>query len=184
MNHKNIDDIDIDEVDLNKHKIKLPSGTVLYRIVLKGADPLKPTGKASRFAKEPPGYNFEEYQAALENGTAIHVGTGSTCFCESIPTAISEVNHKLDDKDIWKITLKSSIELIDMDSICKELGVSKPYTAERTEIWHKFYGKEVNGLRYESSKNPTDYNIVIFPDWFRGFRDIVVSEKLEGKTIL
>lgn len=177
MNKKMIDDIGINKINLDKHKIKIPSGIELYRIVPKGADPLKPTGKASRFAKEPPGYTFKKYQAALENGTAIHVGTGATCYCEAIPTAILEVNNKLEDKDIWKITLKSDIELIDMDSICKAEGVSKPYAAERTEIWHNFYGKKVNGLRYESSKNPTDYNIVIFPDWFKKIKEVVDVEK-------
>ena len=148
---KKIDDIDIDRVDLDKHKINISSGTELYRIVPKGVDPLKPTGEASRFAKEPSGYTFEKYQEALENGTAVLVGTGATYYCESMPIAILEVNNKLEDKDIWRVTLKSNIEVIDMDFICKAEGVPKPYTAERTEIWHKFYGKKINGLRYESS---------------------------------
>ncbi len=175
--NKKIDDINIDNIELDKHKIVIPSGTALYRAVPIGTDPLRPTGKASRFAKEPPSYTFEKYQAALENGTAILVGTGANYYCETISTAVMEVGGVLKDKEIYKITLKSNIEVVDMDSICKSEGVSKPHTGDRTEIWHKFYGKKVNGLRYESSKNLDDYNLVIFPDWCKNFRDIVEVEK-------
>lgn len=178
MNSKEVDEINLDAIDLNKHKIIVPAGTMLYRIIPTGADPLKPTGKTSRFAKQPPGYIFERYQAALENGRAILVGTGANYFCESLPTAIQEVGGDVEGKDVYMITLKSSIEIIDMDSICKAEGISKPYISEeRSEIWNKFYGKKVNGLRYESSKNPADYNIVIFPDWFKEFKNIVVVDK-------
>lgn len=178
MSNKKVADIYLDAIDLDKHKITIPAGTKLYRIVSKGADPLKPTGKAARFAKEPAGYIFEKYQAALENGKAISIGTGASYFCESLPTAILEVGGNIENEDVYIVTLKSDIEIIDMDSICKSEGVTKPYiTEERSEIWHKFYGKKVNGLRYESSKSPSDYNIVIFPDWFKEFKNIVVVEK-------
>lgn len=162
---------------MNKHKIIIPAGTKLYRIVLKGTDPLKPTGKASRFAKEPPGYTIEKYQEAFEKGMSIPVGTGANCYCESLPTAILEVGGKVKNQDIYMITLKSDIEVVDMDSICRAEGISKPITKERNEIWHRFYGKKVRGLRFKSSKNPNDYNIIIFPDWFREFKDIVEVEK-------
>lgn len=183
MNNKKVDEINLDAIDLNKHKTTIPTGTMLYRIVAAGADPLKPTGKTSRFAKQPPGYTFERYQAALENGKAILVGTGANYFCESLPTAIQEVGGDVEGKDVYTIILKSDIEIIDMDSVCKAEGVSKPYISEeRSAIWDKFYGKKVNGLRYESSKNYADYNIVIFPDWFKEFKNIVVVKKCERNT--
>ena len=119
MNSKKVDEINLDTIDLNKHKTIISTGTILYRIVPTGADPLKPTSKTSRFAKQPPGYTFERYQAALENGKAILVGTGANYFCESLPTAIQEVGGNAEDKDVYTITLKSDIEIIDMDSICK-----------------------------------------------------------------
>ncbi len=178
MNNKRVDEINLGAIDLDKHKITISAGTKLYRIVRKGADPLKPTGKASRFAKEPPGYSLEKYQEALEIGRAISVGTGASYFCEFLPTAISEVGGNIEGKDVYIMTLKSDIEIIDVDSICKAEGVNKPYISEeRSEIWHKFYGKRVNGLRYESSKSPTDYNIVIFPDWFKEFKNVVIVKK-------
>lgn len=183
MSSKKVDEINLDTIDLDKHKITIPAGTKLYRICRKGANPLKPTGKASRFAKEPPSYTFEKYQAALENGKAISIGTGANYFCVSLPTAIQEVGGDTKDKEVYMITLKLDIEIIDMNSICKAEGISKPYiTEERAGIWHKFYGKKVNGLRYESSKNPADYNVVIFPDWFKEFKNIVVVEKCERNS--
>ncbi len=178
MKDKKIDDIDLDSIGLNKHKAVVLSGTKLYRIVLKGTNPLKPTGKANRFASEPPGYTFEKYQAALQNGTAIITGTGSTSLCTTVRTARLEIGSDWINRETYMITLKSNIEIVDMDSICKAEGISKPYISDRTKIWHKFYGKKIKGLRYRSSKNPNDCNIVIFPDWFKEFNNIVKVENI------
>ena len=178
MGNKKIDDINLDNIDLNKHKVVIFSGTKLYRITLKGLDPLRPTGKANRFASEPPGYTFEKYQTALQNGTAIIAGTGSNCLCTTVHTARLEIGPDQTNRETYMITLESDIEIVDMDSICEAEGISEPHTGERTEIWHKFYGKKIKGLRYRSSKNPNDYNIVIFPDWFEEFNSIVKIENI------
>jgi len=179
MKKKTIDDINIDTIDLSKHLVTVHCGTKLYRIVHKGTDPLIPTGRESRFASQPPQYSPEVYKKALGMGTAISVGTGTSCFCESLATAKLEVGGHLQDKQAYEIILKSDITIVDMDSICRAEGINKPYiTEERTEICHKFYGKKVKGLRYESSKNTKEYNIVIFPDWFPEFKSIVEVKKI------
>ena len=178
MRKKKIDDIDLDSVDLSKHTKVIPSGTKLYRIVLKGIDPLKPTGKENRFASEPPGYTFEKYQAALQDDIAIITGTGSTSLCTTVRTARLEIGSDWVNRETYKITLISDIEIVDMDSICEAERIYERHTGERTGIWHEFYGKKIKGLRYRSSKNPDDYNIVIFPDWFKEFHNIVKVEKI------
>lgn len=180
MCQKTINDINLDNINLNEHITTIPAGSEWYRIVGTGQDPLKPTGRASRFATEPPQYTPEKYRTTLDMGlSAIAIGTGANCFCETLPTAFLEAGGNVGNRDVYKITLKSKIKVVDMDSICKTEGISKPYiTNERTEIWHKFYGKEVKGLRFESSKNPKDYNIVIFSDWFPEFKDIIKVEKI------
>jgi hypothetical protein len=180
-NSKFFDDFNFDGINFNKHKITILKGAVMYRFCHKGSDPLKPTGKASRFASEPGGYTFEGYSQAFDKGVtnAILVGTGSTYFCETIPTACLEVGST-QKKDLYKITLKKDIELINIDSICESIGVDKPYiTEERHPFFHKFYGiKKVNGVYLESAKNPIHHNYVIFLDKFPEFRNIVEKEKM------
>lgn len=175
---KSVDDINVDELDLSLHRTAIPKGTVLYRITPRGKDPLKPTGKECRFAKEPPQYAPQKYEAAIDQGTAVLCGTGNVCFSLSLATVRKEVGKDLEGEETYKITLKSDIEVVDIDSICRAEGVGKPYiTEERTEFWHRFYGRGVNGLRYPSAKNTEDYNIVIFPDNFPRYRDVFLAEK-------
>ncbi len=177
---KTIDDINLDQVDLSKHLKIIKAGSVWYRIVDKGRDPLIPTGIKSRFSKEPPGFSPEKYKIAWDAGCSIHIGTGSTCFCQSINTAKKETGENLGGKEIYRITLTYDIEVVDIDSICKAEEISKPYiTEERKEFWHNFYGKKVKGLIHESSKNPRDYNLVIFQDLFQTFKELVAVEKVE-----
>lgn len=178
MDKKKTDDINVDELKLDLHRAIMPKGTVLYRIVPRGQDPLKPTGRACRFAKEPPHYTHEEYAAAVDLGTAALCGTGNLCFSPSIVTAQKETGSDMDGRETYKITLQADISVVDIESICKAAKVEKPYiTEEQTEFWHKFYGRGVNGLRYPSAKNYEDYNIVIFPDNFSDYQKIFLTEK-------
>jgi len=184
MAKKNLDDINLDSIDFNKHRITISRSTKLYRAVYKGADPLTPTGKKSRFATEPLGYTMESYQVAYERGVAVLAGTGTNCFCESLPAAILEAGGSLDDKDVYELIIKLDFDVVDMDSVCKAEGVGKPYiTAERKEIWHKFYGRRIKGLRFESSKDYKVYNIVIFPDWFKEFKDYVKIKRINKDKV-
>ncbi len=182
---KTVDDIDIDNMDLSKYKFIIPAGTKWYRTVLKGEDPFLPTGKASRFASEPPGFTVGGYRSALANGQTVTAGTGADYFCEAIDTSVFEASGNLNDKDVYAVILKSDIELIDIDAICKAEGVSKPYMPEeRTAVWHKFYGKKIKGLRVESAKDHSHYNIVIFPDWFLEFKKLVEKKQLDNASFM
>jgi hypothetical protein len=175
---KTIDDIDVSSLDLSKHILILPAGSIWYRIVDKGQDPLEPTGKAGRFSKEPPHYTPTLYKIVRRIfGNASLVGTGSTCLCTAIATAQLEVGGSLEGKSVYRITLLSDIEIIDIDSICKSEGIDQPYiTEERSEFWHRFYGRKVRGLHHQSAKNLKDYNLVIFQDWFPKFKSVIKKE--------
>lgn len=179
MDKKKIDDIDVDALDLDLYPVTVSSGTILYRSVPKGQDPLKPTGRACRFAKEPPHYTPEKYAAAIQLGTATLCGTGNICFSPSIATAKKETGDNMDGREMYKITLQTDTSVVDIESVCKAEKIEKPYIfEEQTEFWHKFYGRGVNGLRYPSAKNYDDYNIVIFPDNFLDYRQIFLVEKI------
>lgn len=179
MEKRILDDINLDKIDLNQHKKIILAGSVWYRLVHKGTDPLKPTGKASRFACEPPGYSLEKYSKAFDEGIAISAGTGSTYFCEVINVARAEVSNP-EKRDAYKVTLKSDIEVIDIDHICIAEGVGKPYISEvRHPIFHQFYGKNgVMGVYLESAKDYKFHNLVIFIDKFPKFRDMVYIERI------
>ncbi len=179
MCKKRVEDIDVDTIDLAKHEVTIYAGTKLYRIVPKGIDPLKPTGKASRFAKELPGYSREKYALAYNLGHAVLFGTSAVCLSFTPATALLEIGGNNAASDTFEIILKEDIKIINMDSICEAENVSKPYiTDERSEVWHQFYGRGVTGLKHESAKNPKDYNLVVFPDNFPKFLKIVIVKKL------
>jgi len=178
---KSVDDIKLDQIDFKKHMITMRSGEEWYRVVRKGDDPLLPTGKPNRFVSTPSNFDIIEFQNKFRLGdpTASLLGTASTIACKTTEIALLESHLNLLGADVYKITFKSNVELVDMDSICKAEGVNKPYTKGRTEIWQKFYGKKIKGLRYESSKDFSVYNIVIFRDWFKDFESVVKVEKQE-----
>ena len=71
------------------------------------------------------------------------------------------------------------IEIVDIDSICITEGLEKPYiTEEWHPFFHKFYGRNVLGIKCESFKNPKEHTIVIFMDKFREFRNMVMLERI------
>ena len=179
MDKKTVDDINVDQLNLNLYRVVALRETVLYRIVPEGQDPFKPTGRECRFAKQPPHYTPEKYTAAIELGIAALCGTGNLCFSPSVVTAQKKAGNNMDGREMYKVTLQADISVVDIDSICKAENVEEPYiTEEQTEFWHKFYGRGVNGLRYPSAKEHDDYNIVIFPDNFSGYRNIFLAEKV------
>lgn len=175
---KNLNDIDINKIDLNEHKIPIPAGTILYRVVEDGRDPLMPSGKECRFAKEPPQYpGPEKFALAYKQGRASFVGTGNICVAYGYCIAVQESDAK--NPVVYKLTLNRCVDAIDMDSICAAGGVLKPYiTEDREGIWHEFYGKNVKALRYESLKNSKEYNLVMFPDWIENFESIFTVERV------
>ncbi|MDP8253163.1 MAG: hypothetical protein P9X27_02055 [Candidatus Kaelpia aquatica] len=176
----NLDDLlrDFDEIDFSVHMITVPLGATWYRSINKGADPLSSTGAENRFVSQRPDYSFEKYQTAMSMGRETVAGTGATCFV-SVQSVIPEEVVDFESKDCYKITLKEDIEIVDMDSICREKRISKPYmTEERHPVFQLFYGKKINGLKYESAKDPKAYCYVIYNDWFKKFRSIVTVEKI------
>ncbi len=178
---KKFDDVSFDSIALSKHMVVISAGSEWYRIVGIGQNPLEPTGKASRFAKEPPQYSPEVYREAWKNGFSSLVGTSSTCFCQTVETARVEVGGDMLGKQIFKIKVLSDFEVVNVDSICKAENVAEPYiNDDRTEFWHKFYGKKVKGLRFRSSKKYSDFNIVIFQDWFSDFDKFVDVSIFQG----
>ncbi|MBI3316445.1 MAG: hypothetical protein HYZ85_00375 [Candidatus Omnitrophica bacterium] len=177
--HKNLSDIDIDKIDLNLHKMTMQAGTIFYRVVDDGIDPVIPSGLYSRFSSQPSQYpGPKEFASLYENGQAIGVGTASTCVTYKVHVALQESDAK--NKVLWKLTLKTSIDAIDMDSICAAEGVPKPYINEDREgIWKKFYGKHIKALRYESFEDKNEYNAVMFPDWIEDFQNTFLKERVD-----
>lgn len=177
MMSKKLNDIDVKNLDLSLHKILITSGTVLYRVVKEGRDPLTPSGKECRFAKEPPQYNPAKYAEAYKIGQASAVGTGATCFTFVYSVALQE--SYAENPVGYKVTLNTDIEAVDMDLVCAAEGVVKPYTTEdRDGIWHEFYGRKIKALRYESLKDNKQYNLVMFPDWIKDFKNIFTIERV------
>lgn len=177
---KTVDDIDLNKVDFAKHKLTFHSGTVLYRIVHAGTDPLQPTGRYSRFVTEPMG--FEPSKVLLRVPGYAH--TGAACYSPCLVTACLEARD-LKNKDIYKITLKSDIEINDLDSICLTENVSKPYMPkEWTDFFDSLYGYHLKGLRFESAQNSYEYSIVIYHDWFKEFPSIVDKQLMDKDAVL
>jgi len=175
-----LENIELDKIVLNQHKILSPRGAIWHRAVYPGWPPLEPTGRESRFVSEPPGFNPSKYAQGLT------AGTGATCYSFTLETSFKETSE-MTEKDVYRVTLLKDIELVDLDSICKKQGIAKPYMPEeRTDFFDQFYGKHIKGLRFESAKHPSGYNVVIFNDWFKDFPKYVVAQKLfslrEGVT--
>ncbi len=165
--------LNFDKIDFTKHKITIGPGTKLYRSVPPGAYPLKPTGREMRFVTEPPGFEPASYVPGV-----VAMGTGALCFSFSLGVSRLETKEK-EIKDEYEITLNSDIEVHDLDSICEEQGVKKPYMSYLKEgDFTEFYGKRIKSLRYESKQDPQGYNVVIFHDWFPEFTSLVSLKKL------
>lgn len=174
---KSINDIDINNIDLNLHKVAVPAGTILYRVVENGRDPLTPSGRECRFAKEPPEYTAAKYAEAYKRGRASFVGTGNICVAYDYYVAVQESYAR--SPVVYKMISNANIDAIDMDSICAAEGVPKPYiTEDRDGVWHEFYGRKIKALRYESVKDNTQYNLVMFPDWIENFQSIFTIERM------
>lgn len=175
---KSLGNININSLDLGRYSTVISAGTTFFRVVELGRDPLVPSGKESRFAKEPTQYPGPEKFASLyAQGSASVVGTGNICVAHNYYVAVQESDAK--NPVGYKLTLNTQIDAVDMDSICSAEGVSKPYiTEDRDGIWHEFYGKRVKALRYESLKNKGEYNLVLFPDWIPNFNSIFVVERI------
>ncbi len=181
---KSLNDIDINKIDLNKHKIIIPKGTALYRVIEKGRDPLIPSGKECRFAKEPQQYTPEKYAEEYKQGHGALVGTGNICGSFCLEVAIKESGGYVKNPVTYKITLKLDIEAVNMDSICVDEGIPKPYiTEDREGVWHEFYGEKVKAIRYESLKDNANYNLVMFPDSIDDFANMFIVEEILGENL-
>lgn len=97
------------------------------------------------------------------------VSSASTCVTYKAHVAFQESDAK--NKVLWKLTLKTSVDAVDMDSICAAEGILKPYITEDQEgVWKQWYGMHIKALRYESLKDKNEYNVVMFPDWIENFK--------------
>jgi len=115
-------------------------------------------------------------------GTQAH--TGATCYSNTPVTACLEVGD-LKDKDLYKIILKSNIEVVDLDSICKAEGINKPYMPkDHTPFFHKLYGKHIKAFSFESAQNSNDYNLVLYNDWFKEFPQLVETELMDKDAVI
>lgn len=165
--------LNFDQIDFMKCKVLLAAGTKLHRSVMRGSDPLKPTGRESRFVTEPPGFDPASYVPGV-----VAMGTGALCLSFSLDTSRSETK-RLEKRDEYEVTLTRSLELYDLNCICKEQGIDKPYMNRLKEKdFTEFYGRRIKGLRYESKQSPSQYNVVIFHDWFPEFDKGVSVKKL------
>ena len=177
-----ISDLNLSNIDINKHKIIIPLGTKIYKFTPKEKDPLKPTGKESRFVSEPEGFSMEKYSREWDGGNAMCAGTGGCYFSETISLAALEAGNT-ENKYAYEITLKSDTELIDLDSIANAEGLGKPYISDQwLPIYDEFYGKcdeKCIGVYCESVKNPKLHNFVLFLDKSPEFRNRIDKKLLK-----
>jgi len=177
---REIDDIDINSIDLSKHKITLHKGDTFYRFAWKGDNPLKPTGRHSRYVSEPLGFDPEKVRLHGYN----YPHTGGAYYGWDIFVACLEAGD-LRKKDLFRITLLQDIEINDLDSICSSEGVKKPYMPkEWTDFTDKFYGTSMKGIRCESEKYHEGHIVVIYHDKFPEFENMVKVEKMEKDDII
>ena len=160
------------KIDLEKHRIILPSGTILYRRVEAGIGPLSPIGRGMRFVTEPPDFDPEKYAPGI-----VTMGTGALCLSDTLE--VSRLERKGNALDEWEIKLVSDIEAHDLDSVCKEQGISKPYmTYLDADDFTELYGLRIQCLRCESKESPKEHNVVVYYDYFPDFEDYISKRKL------
>lgn len=189
------EDIEQNKIDLNKYLVTIPSGTSTYRLVTKDDDPLAPTGigegysgnrNGHRWISTPPGFLFESYRDMYyrNDPQLITAGTGGTCMSLNIKTPFMEISD-VQDMDLYKLTLKKDIQVVDLELICKALRIPTPLSEERHPVYHKFYGTHIKGVRFKCFKPASvsdELNIIIYTDWFKEFKDIIDKEKIDKRT--
>lgn len=190
------DDIENNRIDFNKYLVTVPSGTKMYRFVRKGDDPFAPTGigegypecqDGHRWISSPPGFSPQEYRKKYyshDSDLAI-CGSGGTTYSLCRAIARKEVKDAEND-DFYEITLKNDIRVVDLELLCKALRIRTPLRSERHPVYHKFYGTHIYGVKFRSFKLPytypsmlEEYNIIIYTDWFKDFKDMVDQKKIE-----
>lgn len=190
------DDIEHKRIDFNKHLVTIPTGTPLTRLVKEGSNPVIPTGIGEGFPGCRDGHRFvssqrdfspELYGIAQDLSVdTITMGTGSIILSMMPITAFKEVDNP-QDKDWYELTLKSDIQVVELESICRALRIPYPLGSERHPVYHKFYGTHISGIRYKSFKPGTsldELNILIYTDWLEDFKDIVDQKKLDKKSFI
>ncbi len=166
--------LDIHRIDFNQHKTLLPKGIKLYRNVRPGTAPLLPSGRMMRFVTEPPDFRPEQYRPGM-----VEAGTGAFCLAIDAPDTAHLETDELKDKELWEVTLLEDLEACDLDSICRDQGIPQPYMENLSEEdFTAIYGMRIRCLRYPSKKNPGQYNLVVYYDYFPGFERIVALKRL------
>lgn len=170
-------DIETNKSDFTKHKFTFRKGTIWFRFVYPGNNPIIPTGLETRFVSQSPDFIFGLHRPTEFIGSTC--STAATGYLQTYSLAFKEADNA-DIKDQYKITLLEDIELTDMDSICKARRVPKPYM---TKDWHPvfdlFYGQQIKGLRCESAEDQSDYTFVIYHKWFPEFEKIIKTELIK-----
>ena len=192
------EDIDCKRIDFNKYLVTVPSGASLYRLVKKGDDPIAPTGigegypgnrNGHRWVSTPLGFSFELYRDMYyrNDPQLITCGTGAVAGSLSIVTPFREVGDT-QNMDLYKLTLKKDIQVVDLELICKALRIPTPLSKERHPVYHKFYGTHIRGVKfrsfrapYVSPSAPAEDNVIIYTDWFKDFKDSVDVKKIKNE---
>ena len=188
------EDLDNNRIDFGKYQTTLYTGEVFYRFVDKGDDPLRPTGKKSRFVSEPDNFPFEEYREAYYKNELAQMptlGTGGISLAECFPTAVKEVPEPF-DKDWWELRLTKNLSVVDLEALCKDKRIPFELAKERHDAYQLLYGKKLIALRFRSSKQAQyahclpfyyrqEYNLYIYTDWFQDYKNFFKATQIEGK---
>jgi hypothetical protein len=179
---KKMEQLNLDNVDLGRHEKTIPAGTRLYKVWPKGYDPLLPTGAPNRLVSRAKDIPIGEFQELFKAGKAYVQGTSVGFLSLELSGAILEEGG-LEGRDVHKITLKETIKVINIDSICEAEGIDKASCKERTLAWHQFYGKGIKALCYPSSKNERYHHIAIYYDNCGNPHDMMEAKKLDKQSI-
>lgn len=185
------EDIEGDRVDFKRFQVIINPGYVLYRLVDKNEDPLRPTGRKGRFVSEPDNFSFEEYRRAYyqelwESMPAL--GTGAFTGSVRPYTPMKEVDMP-QDKDFYALTLTKDVRVHDFETMRKSMRISLVSCKERHPAYQLFYGKRLEGVIFRSAQeysvsyypgeNQPEYNLVIFTDWLDDYKSYFNVRKID-----
>lgn len=190
------EDIEYKRIDFNKFLVVILSGTSMYRLVKKDDDPIAPTGigegypgnrDGHRWVSTPNGFLPEVYRKMYyENAPQVLAsGTGAVCMSLKVATPFREVSNA-QNMDLYKLTLKKDIQVVDLELICNALRIHTPLSKKRHPVYHKFYETHIRGIKFKTFQFGytlhhaiEEENIIIYTDWFKEFKDIINVEKIK-----
>ncbi|MDD5566385.1 MAG: hypothetical protein PHG31_05810 [Candidatus Omnitrophica bacterium] len=116
------EDLEKKTIHFSKYQTTISTGEVFYRFVDKGDDPLRPTGRESRFVSEPDNLCFEEYRRVYYNNEFERMpslATGGFAMTNTFSIAAKEIQEP-QNKDWWMLKLTRNFVAIDLRLLCED----------------------------------------------------------------